>query len=1001
MSFAWRPFGLALALLVGTAGFAHAAGAFTVASGGIAVSVSPDGAITGVILGAQRASRAVHAATALGGCTVAGAAHVTQLGRGVRIEQTWAQAGTANQCVLVQTLEPGADSIRWDVEVRGTGQPWTAPVETRLSWPDPARAAFWTAWGSSHPAQGGWSDPLVPAPFDNLTLTYGGADFTHADSFSIPIATVLEPTADLGLSLVQSPEDLLLETQLTTTRAGDIVLSRANLRIGSATPVRFAMDLVAHAADWRAGLGWMTTRYPTYFDPPNPKAGEISGLGAYSGWEGELDARKLLKMGFAANWKASFDFPYMGMFLPPTGGTEEYKRFGGGTTSIRKMAYYSRRMRAMGFHVLNYFNITEFGAYTHFPPPARKAKDDRDLWRDCDDFLFQAIPDGVLYDAAGKPYGSWEGAVATDCAGPKYQAFLLDQARRHVRELPASSGICIDRLDWTHLYNPRADDGVSWLGGKPARSLVVSWHDTMAKLGPIMHEAGKVIYANPLNRRLDLLRHMDGIYDEMGGMPHSLNLCSLLGVRKPVMMWTGGVADLQAGADALFQRCLYLGACPTAPLPANDHTITPDAWAEGYYLQYGSLLQALRGRKWALIPHVIEVTGNEAKANVFEVPGGYVVPVTFGGDRQSVEILLRGLRRVPGQRGWRIETIIPGAHAWRAIEARADGASLRLQVPLRRGCAMVRLSHTWMTPSERGFTGQAEVKLGTMIRGAELRYTLDDTDPTSVSPLYTKSVLLRDTATVRAAAFCDGTRITPVLMTEYVRTAPSAPTIGPQRLIFEREAEVRISAPLEDRGTRLLYTLDGTDPTAASPGYHEALRLTETTTVKARVITAGGELGPVQSVAYARIPPASPPPDVPISGLKPLKATVGWGGEVKVNRSIENRPLSIAGTLYATGMGVSAVSELVYDLRPEYKAFVAAVGIDDEMHAWTLGSVTFAVYVDGKLLCESPVLRQNDYWFINVPLPPGAKQIRLLAGDAGDNINCDHADWANAGFLVK
>ena len=655
----------------------------------------------------------------------------------------------------------------------------------------------------------------------------------------------------------------------------------------------------------------------------------------------------------------------------------------------------------MGFHVLNYFNVTEFGAYTHFPPPTRKARDDRDLWRDSDDFLYNAIPDAILYDGAGKPYGSWEGAVATDCAGPKYQAFLLDQTRRHIKELPASSGLCIDRLDWTRLYNPRADDGVGGVGDKPTRSLIVSWQDTLSKLGPIMHRAGKVIYANPLNRRLDLLRHVDGIYDEMGGMPHSLNLCSLLGVRKPVMMWTGSVADLQAGPDALFQRCLYLGACPTAPLPANDHTINPDAWAEGYYLQYGPLLQALRGRKWALIPHVIEVSDNAAKANVFEVPGGYVVPVTFGGDKPSVEIILRGLRQASGQSGWRVECIVPGANVWRLLAAQQGSDSVRLQVPLRRGCAMVRLSHTWLAPAERGFTGEVAVHLGTTIRGAQLRYTLDNSAPTRNSPLYAQPVILRGTTTVRAAAFSADYRITPVLMTEYVRTAPSAPTISPQCLIFAQQTDVRLSAPLEDRGAHILYTRDGAEPTATSPRYREALHLTETTTVKARVLAAGGELGPVQTATFARIPSPAPPPQVPISSLRPLKATVGWGGQVKYNRSIENRPLSIAGHAYATGMGASAVSELVYDLKPEYEAFVAAVGIDDEMHAWTLGSVTFAVYVDGKLLCETPVLRQNDYWFINVALPPNGRQIRLLAGDAGDGINCDHADWANAGFLVK
>ncbi len=31
----------------------------------------------------------------------------------------------------------------------------------------------------------------------------------------------------------------------------------------------------------------------------------------------DLDVETLNKMAFVFNWKASFDFPYMGMFLPP------------------------------------------------------------------------------------------------------------------------------------------------------------------------------------------------------------------------------------------------------------------------------------------------------------------------------------------------------------------------------------------------------------------------------------------------------------------------------------------------------------------------------------------------------------------------------------------------------------------------------------------------------------------------------------------------------------
>ena len=34
----------------------------------------------------------------------------------------------------------------------------------------------------------------------------------------------------------------------------------------------------------------------------------------------------------------------------------------------------------------------------------------------------------------------------------------------------------------------------------------------------------------------------------------------------------------------------------------------------------------MRGKKWVLLPHVVEVADKAAAVNLFEVPGGYVIP---------------------------------------------------------------------------------------------------------------------------------------------------------------------------------------------------------------------------------------------------------------------------------------------------------------------------------------------------------------------------------------
>ncbi len=78
-----------------------------------------------------------------------------------------------------------------------------------------------------------------------------------------------------------------------------------------------ALDLVAHAADWRGGLGWLVARYPQYFNPAVPLADEMAGCGAYTGNEDPIDAAKLRRMAFRVSWKLSDDNPWTGMFLPP------------------------------------------------------------------------------------------------------------------------------------------------------------------------------------------------------------------------------------------------------------------------------------------------------------------------------------------------------------------------------------------------------------------------------------------------------------------------------------------------------------------------------------------------------------------------------------------------------------------------------------------------------------------------------------------------------------
>ncbi|MBN1343678.1 MAG: NPCBM/NEW2 domain-containing protein [Phycisphaerae bacterium] len=974
---------------------------------GLTLYLSSKGTVSRAMLGQRQLPMPLSAETLLAGTQISGDVAAKPFGKGgVEFRKELVNDKEKRRCRLVERFIPAERSVRWEIEVHGSGEPWSTAIETRLSWPDVTGASFWTAWGDNRPdapkGSHSWTDPLVPVPFQDRTLIYGSDHFSHPQAVSIPIAVVMDEARDAGLSLVLSPEDLILDMRLNTTRQGDIVFSRTRHRIAPDRPVRFAMDLVAHPADWRAALAWMVWRYRKFFDPPNPLAGQIAGCAAYSSHSERFDPEKLMRMAFRVNWKASFDFPYMGMFLPPvTSDTQEWIDFKGKPTSINHMRDHSRKMREMGFYVLNYFNVTEFGAGIKLTPPPREAKTDADLWKHANDFLYQVLRDAILPGPNGKPIHSWRYCVVMDPGEGAYQRFLLEQAQRHIDKLPESTGICIDRLDWTRRYNSRRDDGVSWVDGKPSRSLVTSWHDIMGKLGPMMHKAGKVIYCNPHYRRLDLLRHLDGVYDEFGQMGHSLNLCALLCLRKPVMEWTILVDELQSDPDAYFQRHLHMGAFLTAPVPGNDHTILPVPWVDKHYFDYGPLLDALRGKRWVLQPHVVRVQDNKAKANLFEVPAGYVLAVTFGGKETSASVQLHDLPSLPGQKGFRIEVIHPGHETWAPLEAKQEPGLLTLDVPLCRGCAMVRLSHTWITPYRRYFTSPIRMAMGTRIGAGRIRCTLDGTDPTAESPLYNDQTTLEATTLVKAAVFVDGKRVGSVQAAEFVRVPLSAPTVTPDGGMFDGSVEVELGLCPQREHARIRYTLDGADPTDASRQYTSPVKLAESATIKARVFLPGAEPGAVASATFIKRPPLPPKPHVHLSDLKPVKATVGHFEKPGVDRSVQNKPLSIAGKRHDRGMGVHAKSELIYERKPEFKAFVAVVGVDDEMRDYDHASVVFQVFADDTLLDQTSVMRLGQVWHINAKIPEGSRRIRLILTDAGDGATCDHGDWADAGFLTK
>jgi hypothetical protein len=124
----------------------------------------------------------------------------------------------------------------------------------------------------------------------------------------------------------------------------------------------------------------------------------------------------------------------------------------------------------------------------------------------------------------------------------------------------------------------------------------------------------------------------------------------------------------------------------------------------------------------------------------------------------------------------------------------------------------------------------------------------------------------------------------------------------------------------------------------------------------------------------------------------------GWG-EMGVNTcahsgAVAPLPMQIGQKKYTHGIGTHANGTIELALDGEYEQFDAEVGLQPLTTGH--GSVVYEVFVDDQKQFDSGVMRDD------TPAKPvsvslkGAQVLRLVVTDAGDGINCDCANWADA-----
>jgi alpha-galactosidase len=137
-----------------------------------------------------------------------------------------------------------------------------------------------------------------------------------------------------------------------------------------------------------------------------------------------------------------------------------------------------------------------------------------------------------------------------------------------------------------------------------------------------------------------------------------------------------------------------------------------------------------------------------------------------------------------------------------------------------------------------------------------------------------------------------------------------------------------------------------------------------------------------------------------ISDMTWQASTNGWGPAERDRSNGEQgaadgHTITIAGVTYAKGVGAHAAGTIDVSLGGRCSTFAADVGVDAEVGSGH-GTVTFSVLGDGTTLATTPVQTGGQAatsLSVNVS---GRTTLRLAVGNGGDNINYDHADWANA-----
>ncbi|MGQ9589883.1 MAG: NPCBM/NEW2 domain-containing protein [Planctomycetota bacterium] len=145
-------------------------------------------------------------------------------------------------------------------------------------------------------------------------------------------------------------------------------------------------------------------------------------------------------------------------------------------------------------------------------------------------------------------------------------------------------------------------------------------------------------------------------------------------------------------------------------------------------------------------------------------------------------------------------------------------------------------------------------------------------------------------------------------------------------------------------------------------------------------------------------PSGEPPGERPARAPIRLRVLRQDHSTLRFGRSAIETPLRIGSKSYERGLGTHAASEIAVEAPAGARRFRAEVGVDNNYDTGgARGSVRFAVAAGERELLRTATLRGGaEPVAVDVEIPSGTAELRLLVDPTEDGVAFDQADWADA-----